>query len=115
MTGVSREMRSLAASRSSSPALASETSWICQGASAAGQAARRAVSRLLVYVATCASTLRLRDAAFRDRVNPPTFVVPFGPVIPSVAIVVALLLVAILTVLWLFAASRFLRADAWRP
>jgi APA family basic amino acid/polyamine antiporter len=53
-----------------------------------------AISRLLVYVATCASTIRLRAAACAERVNPPTFVVPFGPVIPGAAIVVALSMIA---------------------
>jgi amino acid transporter len=53
-----------------------------------------AISRLLVYVATCASTLRLRAAAFVQRVNPPTFVVPMGPVIPATAIVIALAMLA---------------------
>ena len=31
---------------------------------------------------------------FSGRVNPPTFVVPFGPVIPSAAIVIALAMLA---------------------
>ena len=53
-----------------------------------------AISRLLVYVATCASTIRLRAAAYAARVSPPTFVVPFGPVIPGAAIVVALSMIA---------------------
>jgi amino acid transporter len=53
-----------------------------------------AISRLLVYVATCASTLRLRAARFADRVNPPAFVVPLGPVIPAGAIVIALAILA---------------------
>lgn len=49
-----------------------------------------AVSRLLVYVATCASTLVLRSPRFQHVVKPATFVIPFGPVIPTLAIVVAL-------------------------
>jgi amino acid transporter len=53
-----------------------------------------AISRLLVYVATCASTIRLRSADVSSRVNPPTFVVPFGPVIPGAAIVIALSMIA---------------------
>jgi basic amino acid/polyamine antiporter, APA family len=53
-----------------------------------------ALSRLLVYVATCAATLRLRDGRFAGRVNPPTFVVPLGPVIPAVAIAIALGMIA---------------------
>lgn len=50
-----------------------------------------AVSRLLVYVATCASTLRLRASR---AVAPPTFVVPLGPVIPMAAIVIAVAMLA---------------------
>jgi basic amino acid/polyamine antiporter, APA family len=53
-----------------------------------------AVSRLLVYVATCASTLRLRAAVFADRIHPPTFVVPLGPLIPAAAIVIAIAMLA---------------------
>jgi APA family basic amino acid/polyamine antiporter len=53
-----------------------------------------AVSRLLVYAATCASTLALRSARFAGRVNPPTFVAPFGPLIPASAIVIALAVLA---------------------
>jgi amino acid transporter len=57
-------------------------------------AAVSAISRLLVYVATCASTLRLRSPRYSESVNPATFVVPFGPVIPMAAIVVALAILA---------------------
>ncbi len=65
-----------------------------------------AVSRLLVYVATCASTLFLRSPRFQHVVKPATFVVPFGPVIPALAIVVALFI--------LFNAQRAqLVAGAW--
>jgi amino acid transporter len=53
-----------------------------------------AISRLLVYVATCAATLRLRSSAFSARVSPPTFVVPFGPVVPGAAIAIALAMLA---------------------
>jgi amino acid transporter len=49
-----------------------------------------AVSRLVVYVATCASALRLRGAAFAGRVAEPAVRVPLGPVIPLAAIAVAL-------------------------
>ena len=49
-----------------------------------------AVSRLVVYVATCASALRLRSAAFAGRVPEPQMRVPLGPVIPMAAIVIAL-------------------------
>jgi amino acid transporter len=57
-------------------------------------AAASAISRLLVYVATCASTLRLRSPRFAGTVAPPTFVVPFGPAIPLAAIAIALSILA---------------------
>jgi len=50
-----------------------------------------AISRLLVYVATCAATLRLRGS---NAVPPPTFVVPLGPLIPASAIAIALAMLA---------------------
>jgi amino acid transporter len=53
-----------------------------------------AVSRLVVYVFTCAATLRLRHERFAGVVNPPTFVVPLGPVVPSIAIMIALAILA---------------------
>jgi amino acid transporter len=57
-------------------------------------AAASAISRLIVYVATCASVLQLRKVRFRDVVKPAGFTVPGGPVIPSVAIVIALAILA---------------------
>ena len=65
-----------------------------------------AMTRLVVYVATCASTLRLRSSQFEDKVKPATFTVPFGPVIPLAAIMIAL---AIL----LGATPAQLRSGAW--
>jgi APA family basic amino acid/polyamine antiporter len=66
----------------------------------AGMAAASAVSRLVVYVATCAAALRLRSPRFstsaearvdRARQVPAArMTVPFGPVIPVVAILIAL-------------------------
>jgi basic amino acid/polyamine antiporter, APA family len=53
-----------------------------------------AMSRLIVYVFTCAATLRLRQATFDRLINPATFVVPFGPIIPAAAIVIALAILA---------------------
>jgi amino acid transporter len=53
-----------------------------------------ALSRLLVYVATCAATLRLRGAAFANRVKPPTYRTPLGPIVPAAAIVIALAMIA---------------------
>jgi APA family basic amino acid/polyamine antiporter len=49
-----------------------------------------AVSRLVVYVATCAAALRLRHAAFAGQIPEPTIRVPLGPVIPLLAIAIAL-------------------------
>ena len=60
----------------------------------ATMAAVSALSRLLVYVATCASTLRLRDPRFATAVKPAAFRVPLGPVIPLAAIVIALAILA---------------------
>ena len=56
----------------------------------AALAAASAVSRLVVYVATCASMLRLRDPRFSGRVNPAQFTVAGGPIVPCLAIVIAL-------------------------
>lgn len=53
-----------------------------------------AVSRLVVYVFTCASTLRLRQPKFASVVKPATFVVPLGPVIPAAAIGIGLAILA---------------------
>jgi basic amino acid/polyamine antiporter, APA family len=86
-----------------------------------------AISRLLVYVATCASTLRLRSSTV---VPPPTFVVPLGPVIPAAAIAIAVAMLAgarrdqliagaaalaVGAVLYLIAVSSARRARAAEP
>lgn len=64
-------------------------------------AAASAISRLLVYVMTCASTIRLRGAGFEGRppadtggvaVKPAAFVLPGGPTIPVLAILSSLLI-----------------------
>jgi len=49
-----------------------------------------ALARLVTYTSVSAATLRLRAPSFAGRVNPPTFVAPLGPVIPAIAILVAL-------------------------
>jgi amino acid transporter len=49
-----------------------------------------AVSRLVVYVATCAATLRLRHARFAGVVAEPTMRTPLGPIVPAAAILIAL-------------------------
>jgi amino acid transporter len=78
----------------------------------AAMAAASAISRLVVYVATCASLLRLRSARFADRVKPATFVVPFGPVIPVTAIVIALAILAGATPLQRLSGAAALAAGA---
>ena len=62
-------------------------------------AAASAITRLIVYVATCAATLRLRSRAIRPGVLPATFVVRFGPVIPVTAIAIAVTILAGVTAL----------------
>jgi amino acid transporter len=48
-----------------------------------------ALARLVTYTGTCASTLRLRSPRFAERVQPATFVVPLGPAVPTIAILVS--------------------------
>ena len=75
-------------------------------------AAASAISRLIVYVATCASTLRLRSPVFRDEVNPATFTVPLGPIIPAAAILIALGILAGASRLQVVAGGAALAAGA---
>jgi amino acid transporter len=49
-----------------------------------------AVARLVIYAGACAPKLRLRHPRFHGVVNPPTFVVPAGPLVPLLAIAVSL-------------------------
>ena len=49
-----------------------------------------AVSRLVPYAAACGSTLMLRRARFSTVVKPATFVVPFGPVVPFLGLLVSI-------------------------
>jgi basic amino acid/polyamine antiporter, APA family len=60
----------------------------------AALAAVSAISRLIVYVFTCAATIRLRRPRFAATVPPAMFMVPFGPLIPALAIVIALAILA---------------------
>ncbi|HTH03602.1 MAG TPA: APC family permease [Vicinamibacterales bacterium] len=53
-----------------------------------------AVSRLVVYLGACLSTLRLRSRRFDGVVNAPAFVVPLGPLVPVAAIIIALAVLA---------------------
>ena len=52
------------------------------------------VARLVTYTGACASTLRLRHPRFEGVVKPPTFVNPMGALVPLLAIVVSLLILA---------------------
>jgi amino acid transporter len=78
----------------------------------AALAAVSAISRLVVYVATCASTLRLRRPEFRAAVRPALFVLPFGPVIPGLAIVIALAMLTGATSLQLISGTAALAVGA---
>jgi APA family basic amino acid/polyamine antiporter len=55
-------------------------------------AAVSAVARLVTYTGACAATLALRRERFDGRVQPATFVVPGGPVIPVLAIASSMLI-----------------------
>jgi APA family basic amino acid/polyamine antiporter len=75
-------------------------------------AAASAITRLIVYVATCAATLRLRSSRYAGVVRPPTFVVPLGPVVPAAAIVIALAILAGATRLQLTSVAGAIAAGA---
>lgn len=49
-----------------------------------------AVARLVTYTGACAATLVLRRPRYAGQVKPATFVIPGGPVVPVVAIVVSI-------------------------
>jgi len=53
-----------------------------------------ALARLVTYTGACAATLQLRRAGFQDRVKPATFTAPLGPVVPIIAILVSMAVVA---------------------
>jgi amino acid transporter len=55
-------------------------------------AAASAVARLVTYTGTCGATLALRRPCFAGRVPPARFVVPGGPIVPILAIVVSLVI-----------------------
>lgn len=78
----------------------------------AALAAVSGVSRLVVYLLTCASTLRLRNARFAARVDPPQFSVPFGPLVPLLAIAFALAILAGASAAQLSAGAYALAAGA---
>jgi amino acid transporter len=49
-----------------------------------------AVARLVPYAAACGSTLMLRHPRFTGVVRPATFVIPFGPVVPFLGLLVSI-------------------------
>ena len=49
---------------------------------------------LKLRVAACAATLALRGKGFEGRVQPATFTVPLGPVVPAAAILISVALIA---------------------
>jgi basic amino acid/polyamine antiporter, APA family len=53
-----------------------------------------AVARLVTYTGVAAATLRLRSPQFATVVEPATFVVPLGPLVPAIAMIVSLAIVA---------------------
>lgn len=75
-------------------------------------AAGSAVARLVVYTLTCSSTLVLRQPRFTGVIKPATFVIPFGPVVPVLAVVVSLTILAGATRLNLLVGSSALVAGA---
>jgi APA family basic amino acid/polyamine antiporter len=71
-----------------------------------------AISRLIVYVATCSATLRLRDARFKTVVPAAAFVTPMGAVVPVAGMLCALAILAGATRLNLLAAGAGLAVGA---
>jgi len=59
-----------------------------------GMALASGIARLVIYAGACAATLRLRHPRFVGRVPPATFVIPFGSIVPAIAIATSLLIVA---------------------
>ena len=77
----------------SGPRPRSRSRWRSRAPSRCSLAAS-AVARLLTYAGVSAAALALRHPRFRDSVEPPAYTVPFGPLVPSVAIVVSLSIIA---------------------
>jgi basic amino acid/polyamine antiporter, APA family len=53
-----------------------------------------AITRLVIYMAVSAATIRLRHRSFRGAVQPATFVISMGPLVPLLALTVSLLMLA---------------------
>jgi amino acid transporter len=64
------------------------------GGSFAKLALVSALARLVTYTGACAAALRLRSPMFAATVKPATFTAPLGPVMPIVAILVSMAVVA---------------------
>src|SRR3954464_7783596 len=71
-----------------------------------------AVSRLIVYVATCAAAFGLRGPHYAGVVAEPTFRLPLGPVIPVAAILIAMTILLRATPVQLRAGGIALAAGA---
>jgi amino acid transporter len=57
-------------------------------------AAVSAVARLITYTGACAATIVLRRPRYKDEVQPATFVIPGRALVPVLAIVVSLVILA---------------------
>jgi hypothetical protein len=53
-----------------------------------------AIARLVTYISVSAATIRLRHQSFLGAVQPATFVIPLGALVPLLAIIVSLLMLA---------------------
>jgi amino acid transporter len=71
-----------------------------------------ALARLVTYTGACAATLQLRSPKFANAVKPATFVAPFGPVVPIVAMMVSMAVVAGATQAQLIGGGAALAAGA---
>jgi amino acid transporter len=75
-------------------------------------AAASAISRLLVYVTTCASQMRLRSPRFAAVVKPAVFLLPGGPIIPVLAILISMLILVFASRIQLISGTWALLAGA---
>jgi amino acid transporter len=57
-------------------------------------AAVSAVARLVTYVGACAATLALRAPRYEQAVQPASFVIPLGPVVPVLAVAISMAILA---------------------
>jgi amino acid transporter len=71
-----------------------------------------AVSRLVTYTGACAATLALRGRRFEGKVEPATFTVPLGPLVPVLAIGISIALIAGATRVQLLGGALALAAGA---